>query len=140
MITNTVTHKMSRMAFLSKLFRPVKADEMNTVVNNGNAGAGGTPLSGGATAVVLTDHIRTVYSREIEFQAMPIMRFHQFADVKEELGVQPGLEIKMMTYNNLKLGGKLTEGVRMKTQSLSSTMKGIKVSERGNAVSVSELA
>lgn len=136
---NKVNYKMSRMAFLSKLFRPVKADEINTVVNGG-AGAGGTALTGGQTPVVLTDHIRTVYSKEIEFKAMPIMRFTQFADVKTELGVQPGLEIKMMTYNNLKMGGKLTEGVRMSTQSLSSSMKGISVSERGNAVSVSELA
>ena len=71
---------------------------------------------------------------------MPSMRFAQFADVKTELGTQPGLSIQMMTYNNLKLGGKLTEGVHMKTQAMSSTMKSITVSERGNAVSVSELA
>src|SRR3712207_1053907 len=107
-------------------FRTAKADEMNTVVNKGSS-KGGTALTGGATPVVLDNHVRTVYSKEIEFKALPIMKFAQFARVKTELNVQPGLEIQMMTYNNLKLGGKLTEGVHMKTQSLSSTMKGIKV-------------
>lgn len=128
-------HKVKKNSIFSRLFRSVKADEMNTVVNNGS-----TPLTGGATPVLLQDHVRIVYSKEIEFKALPIMKFAQFAKVKTELGTQPGLEIQMMTYNNLKLGGKLTEGVHMKTQSLSSTMKGIKVGERGNAVSVSELA
>lgn len=132
--------KKSKLAFLHGLLRPVKADEINTVVNNGNTEQGGTPLSGGQTAVVLGDNVRAVYSREIEFQAMPIMRFAQFADVKTELQTQPGLSIQMMTYNNLKLGGKLTEGVHMKTQAMSTSMKSITVSERGNAISVSELA
>lgn len=91
-------------------------------------------------AVKLDNHVRIVYSREIEFKAMPIMRFAQFAKVKTELGVQPGLTIQMMTYDNLRLGGKLTEGTRMKTQALSSSMKPITVGERGNAVAVSELA
>lgn len=108
------------------------ANKMNTVVATGD-------LAGG-TAVVLDNHVRQVYSKEIEFSAMPIMKFVQFAKVKTELGTQPGLSIQMMTYNNLAKGGKLQEGVRMQTQALSSSMKEIKVSERGNAISVSELA
>ena len=120
---------------LLKLFiRTAKADEINTVVQ-----PTGTNLDGG-TALLLDNHVRTVYSKEIEFKAMPIMRFVQFAKVKTELGTQPGLTIQMMTYNNLKKGGALTEGVRMSPQSLSSTMKSITVGERGNSVAVSELA
>lgn len=119
---------------LFNLFRTVKADEINTVIQ-----PSGTTLDGG-TAVKLDNHVRTVYSKEIEFKAMPIMRFVQFAKVKTELGTQPGLTIQMMTYNNLKKGGALQEGVRMSPQSLSSTMKSITVGERGNAVAVSELA
>lgn len=123
------------MKKLLKLFvRTAKADEINTVTQ-----PSGTKLDGG-TAVLLDNHVRTVYSKEIEFKAMPIMRFVQFAKVKTELGTQPGLTIQMMTYNNLKKGGELTEGVRMSPQSLSSTMKSITVGERGNAVAVSELA
>lgn len=117
------------------MFANVFANQMNTVT----VGTG-TALSGGAEAVKLDNHTRVVYSKEIEFKAMPIMRFLQFAKQKTELGVEPGLTISMMTYNNLKRGGALQEGTRMTTQALSSTMKQIKVGERGNAVSVSELA
>lgn len=119
---------------MKQFLRTARADEINTVVQ-----ANGTVLEGG-TAVKLDNHVRVVYSKEIEYKAMPIMRFVQFAKVKTELGTQPGLTIQMMTYNNLKKGGKLDEGVRMHAQSLSSTMKSITVGERGNAVSVSELA
>ena len=116
-----------------KLFRrflvSAKAEvgHMSTaVVNSGNN-------------VKLTNAIRTVYSKEIEYKALPVMRFLQFATVKTELGVQPGLTIQMLTYDNLKLGGSLTEGTNMKTQALSSSMKSITVTEYGNAVGVSEL-
>ena len=106
---------------------------INTVVSTASGLAGGD-------SVQLTNHVRAVYSKEIEFTAMPIMKFLQFAKVKTELGTQPGLTIQMMTYNNLTKGGSLTEGVRMGTQALSSTMKSITVGERGNAVAVTELA
>jgi N4-gp56 family major capsid protein len=109
------------------------ANQINTVVNSATGLAGGD-------AVQLPNHVRAVYSKEIEFKAMPIMRFLQFAKQKTELGVEPGLTISMMTYNNLKKGGALTEGVRLQTQALSSTMKQITVGERGNAIAVSELA
>lgn len=99
-----------------------------------------------ATAVVnegsnvkLDQLTRVVYSREIEFKALPVMRFFQFAQVKTELGTTPGLTIQMLTYDNLKLGGGLKEGTRMTTQALSSSMKSITVAEKGNAVAVSEL-
>ena len=121
--------------FAPKIFKNVYAQsKMNTVTRET-----GTSLDGGE-AVKLDHHVRAVYSKEIEFQAQPIMRWAQFARVKTELGVQPGLTINMMTYNNLAKGGPLTEGVRMQTTTLSSTMKSITVGERGNAVSVSELA
>lgn len=87
----------------------------------------------------LTNAIRTVYSKEIEFKAMPNMRFLQFAVEKTELGIQPGMTIQMLTYNNLNLGGSLKEGVKMQTQALSSSMKSITVGERGNAIAVTEL-
>lgn len=82
---------------------------------------------------------RVVYAKEIEFKALPNMRFFQFATVKTELGVTPGLTIQMLTYDNLQLGGSLTEGTRMNTQALSQSMKSITVKEFGNAVQVSEL-
>lgn len=85
-----------------------------------------------------TDAVRTVYSKEIEFKALPNMRFLQFASVKTELGVEPGLTISMLTYDNLKMGGELTENVKMVTQALSGSTKQITVTEYGNAVAASE--
>lgn len=102
-----------------------------------------------ATAVVEADDnsaadkldygTREVWSKEIEYKAMPLMMFYQFAEIKTELGVEPGLTINMLTWDNLKLGGALTELTDMKTQALSNSMKQITVQEYGNAVSASEL-
>jgi N4-gp56 family major capsid protein len=97
-------------------------------------------LGDGSTGVKLDEAVRDVYSREIEYKAIPNMRFLQFAEVKTELGTEPGLTINMMTYDNLSMGGELTEGTDMETQSLSASQKSIQVGERGNAVAVSELA
>lgn len=88
---------------------------------------------------LFSDLVRKVYSREIEFAALPNMRFAQFARVKTELNVEPGLTISMMTYDNLALGGVLEEGKNIETQALAGSMKELKVHEHGNAVSVSEL-
>lgn len=98
-----------------------------------------TAVTHSGNNVKLTNAVRVVYSKEIEYKALPVMRFLQFANVKTELGVQPGLTIQMLTYDNLKLGGSLTEGTNMTTQALSSSMKSITVQEYGNAVGVSEL-
>lgn len=110
-------------------------DYMGTVTQNT-----GTSLDNGYTAQKLDNMVRVVYSKEVMFKATPIMKFLQFAKEKTELGVEPGLTISMMTYNNLKRGKKLTEGKKLNSQALSSSMKQITVSEYGNAVSISELA
>ena len=101
-----------------------------TVATAKGASNGGTLFS---------DAVRIVYSKEIEFKALPNMRFMQFATVKTELGVEPGLTISMLTYDNLVLGGKLEEMKNLTTQALSGSMKQLTVTEYGNAISVSEL-
>ena len=90
-------------------------------------------------SIKFTDAVRMVYSKEIEFKALPVMRFFQFATVKTELGTEPGLTISMLTYDNLALGGALTEMTSMTTQALSGSTKQITVQEYGNAVAASEL-
>jgi N4-gp56 family major capsid protein len=87
----------------------------------------------------LSQAIMDVYSKEIYFQAQPLLRFDQFARKKTELGKAAGQKITMMRYNNLTPGGALTENVAMSTQSLSATQFDISVKEYGNAVAVSEL-
>ena len=120
--------KSQVMNFLSAI--TVKAFADTTVATTQGQTNGGTLFSDGT---------RLVYSREIEFKALPIMRFSQFATQKTELGVEPGLTISMLTYDNLKLGGALQEMQNMSTQALSGSMKQITVQEHGNAVSNSEL-
>jgi len=98
----------------------------------GYAAAGGDALA---------PAIQTIWSKEILFQAMPVLRFEQFAVKKTELGVQPGLTINFMRYNNLAVdqtGSELTEGVRMEPVSLSASQIQITVKEHGKAVAVTE--
>lgn len=129
--------KNKKESLITKLIgmRTASADVMNTIVQDT-----GTKLGNGTDALKLDNHLRQVYSNEIMYKAMPIMKFLQFAKVQTELNTQPGLSIQIMTYDNLKRGGELIEGTQMTTQGLSSSMKEIKVAERGNAISVSELA
>ena len=69
-----------------------------------------TAVATGGSNVKMDHAVRTVYAKEIEFKALPNMRFYQFATIKTELGKTPGLTIQMLTYDNLKLGKQLTEG------------------------------
>ena len=118
-----------KLSQIKKLF-VTKAYAAVTVATQVGANNGGTLFSNGT---------RIVYSKEIEFKALPLMRFSQFATQKTELGVEPGLTIAMLTYDNLALGGALEEMRDMTTQALSGSMKQITVVEHGNAVSNSEL-
>jgi N4-gp56 family major capsid protein len=100
----------------------------------------GTAITGSTS---LTPAIQSIWSKEILFQAMPILRFEQFAVKKTELGVTPGLTVAFMKYNNLDVdavnGAALTEGIRMTTSALSAFQYKITVGEQGKAISVSEL-
>ena len=91
----------------------------------------------------LSPAIQTIWSKEILFQAMPVLRFEQFAVKKTELGVMPGLTVNFMRYNNLTtddaVGAELTEGVRMEPSALSASQIQITVKEQGKSVAVTEL-
>lgn len=105
----------------------------------GTGALSGSPTGYGGSNTNLTQAIQTIWSKEILFQSMPILRFEQFAVKKTELGVQPGLTINFMRYNNLGAASQLTEGVRMETHALSASQYSITVAEQGYAVAVSEL-
>lgn len=129
--------KKLKTIILGKIFNQVFAESTNGV--NTVVTTTGTTTDDGK-AVKLDNHVRQVYSKEIMFKAQPVMKFLQFAKIKTELGVQPGLSIQMLTYDNIKRGGQLTEGTHIKTNTMSSSMKEIKVYEYGNALAFSELA
>ena len=122
--------QVMKMKLLSFVTMKAHADNAVTVATQTGATNGGT---------IFTDGTRVVYSKEIEFHALPNMRFSQFATQKTELGVEPGLTISMLTYDNLKMGGVLEEMKDMSTQALSGSLKQLTVFEHGNAVSNSEL-
>jgi len=87
----------------------------------------------------LTDAIRTVYSSLIMFAAMPVERFVQFAEIREELGVSPGLTIQFLKYNALDDAEDLVEQTDMEVEALVSSTASITVAEKGKAVGVTEL-
>ena len=95
------------------------------------------------SSTALSPAIQTIWSKEILFQAMPVLRFEQFAVKKTELGVQPGLTINFMRYSNLEVdqevGATLDEGVRMEPVALSASQIQITVGEQGQALAVTEL-
>ena len=107
------------------------------VTGTGNLAAAPTAYSGANSQ--LTQSIQTIWSKEILFQSMPILRFEQFAVKKTELGVAPGLQINFMRYNNLGFAAPLVEGVRMSTSALTAQQFSITVAEHGYAIAVSEL-
>ena len=109
----------------------------SAVTGTGNLAAAPTAYSGSNSQ--LTQAIQTIWSKEILFQSMPILRFEQFAVKKTELGVAPGLQINFMRYNNLGFAGSLVEGVRMSTNALTAQQFSITVAEHGYAIAVSEL-
>lgn len=97
-----------------------------------------TATATGAGLSVLGDVIQTVYSQEVLLAAQPLLKFDQFAVVKTELNVSPGMTIQFLGYDNIALGGKLTEGTQMTTKTLSTNTRQITVYEYGNAVATSE--
>lgn len=87
----------------------------------------------------LSEVVLTIYSKDIMFQAQPVLRFDQFAKVKTDLSATPGKQITFFRYDNLTAGGILTEGVALPTQALAGSQVSIAVYEYGNAVAVSNM-
>ena len=132
----TGTTRIATGGDFSNYVAPVGYDHIsgvdNTAVGYGAGITTGTTMMGPA--------IQTIWSKEILFQSMPVLRFEQFAVKKTELGTMPGLTVNFMRYNNLPIpAGPLVEGVRMKTHAISAQQYSITVAEQGFAVAVSEL-
>ncbi len=106
----------------------------------GTSQLAGAPTAYSGSNTSLSTAIQTIWSKEILFQAMPILRFEQFAVKKTELGVAPGLRVNFLRYKNFAVDPTpLTEGVRMTTNALTAEQIAITVAEHGYAVAVSEL-
>lgn len=97
-----------------------------------------TAVATGAGFNQLVNATRDVFSAELWFAALPVLKFDQFSTKKTELGVQPGKTIQIPKYGNLKRGGALVEGVRLQTKSMSLSLAPLTVGESGNAIGFSE--
>lgn len=85
----------------------------------------------------LPNVVHTIYSKEIYFQALPVMRFAQFAVNKEELGKESGDTIQFIRYDNLEEGGKIEENENMPEVPMNDQAIQITVDEYGNATKMS---
>lgn len=102
------------------------------------SGVMNTAYASGAGMAPLANSVREVFSAEILYNALPLLRFEQFCARRTELNTQPGNTIRIQRSGSIKRGGQLQEGVHMRTQPMSSSYTSITVYEQGNAVSVSE--
>jgi len=132
----TGTTRMATGGDFSQYVAPTGYSGLATVDNTG-VGYAGSVTTG---STMMGPAIQTIWSKEILFQSMPVLRFEQFAVKKAELGTMPGLTVNFMRYNNLPVpSGPLVEGVRMKTHAITANQYAITVQEQGFAVAVSEL-
>ena len=107
-------------------------DQLTTAIALDGTGTSGQNIR-------LSEVVLTIYSKDIMFQAQPVLRFDQFAKVKTDLSATPGKQITFFRYDNLSAGGLLTEGVALSTQALAGSQVSIAVYEYGNAVAVSNM-
>lgn len=97
--------------------------------------------SGGSPeAVPFSDAIIDVWSREILFEAEPLLRFDQVATRKEELGVLPGKTIKFLRYAALEGGDEIDEDEEIETDVLETSVIELSVKQHVKAISFSEFA
>lgn len=97
-----------------------------------------TVSAAGAGTSPMTDATRTVFSSELWFAALPVLKFDQFATRKTELGAQAGRTISMPKMGAIKRGSRLVEAQRLQTRAMSMSSTTITVGEVGNAVGFSE--
>lgn len=132
----TGTTRLASGGSYSNYVAPAGYSGLATMDNTG-VGYGAATVTG---STMMGPAIQTIWSKEILFQSMPVLRFEQFAVKKTELGTMPGLTVNFMRYNNLPIpSGSLVEGVRMKTHAITANQYAITVAEEGFGVAVSEL-
>lgn len=96
-----------------------------------------TGAASGSTDFVVTGipaNILTVHTNDLLFEAMPVMRYDQFAVVRTDLQAEPGDTISFSKYGNLTTGGTIGEDEDLEAEAMSKTSVTISVTEYGKAV------
>lgn len=86
------------------------------------------------TVVGIPENILTLHTNDLLLAAMPVMRYDQFAIVRNDLQADAGDTISFSRYGNLRRGGSIGESVDLETKSMKRTAVTIAVTEYGNAV------
>lgn len=94
----------------------------------------GTATAGDVVAIGISNNILKVHTNDLLLEAMPVMRFDQFAVVRTDLTAEPGDTIVFSKYGNLTRGGALSEQTDLVRKSMNKTAIPISVTEYGNAV------
>lgn len=100
---------------------------LNSAISSGN---GYNPI---------TPEVRDFYSQEIFFQAQPVMKFLQFAKIKNDLTAIRGKSIVFIKYSNLDSGGSLEEHDTLVPKSMAASEVQISIKEQANAIQMSEM-
>lgn len=97
--------------------------------------------SGKATAgdvVALPQALLDVYSADVEYNSLEVLRYEEVFVMKDELRAVPGQAIKFTTYDDIAIGGELTEHTNMETKNTTASQVTHSVKEYGNAVGITE--
>jgi N4-gp56 family major capsid protein len=90
--------------------------------------------------VSIPQEFLTWYSQEIEHNALPIMRFEEFAVKHNDLEKQAGDSIAFTRFGDIERGGALMESQPLIERAMKAAQYSVTVTEYGNAVGVTQKA
>lgn len=96
----------------------------------------------GATAgdfIKLDNQILDVWAQEVLFQAQPNLKFESICQTRTELGTTPGSTIKFLRYSSLTGKSEIAETDSVVSDSFSTSLVSISVTEHAKAVAFTEL-
>ncbi len=95
-----------------------------------------TGAASSGAIVGIPANILTLHTNDLLFEAMPVMRYDQFAIVRTDLSVQPGGTISFSKYGNIDRGGSIAEATDVVLKSMSKSVITITVTEYMNAIGI----
>jgi len=89
--------------------------------------------------IKLDNQILDVWANEVLFQAQPNLKFESICMLRQELGTTPGSTIKFLRYSSLTGKSEIAETDTVVTDSFSTSLLSISVTEHAKAVAFTEL-
>jgi N4-gp56 family major capsid protein len=93
-----------------------------------------TGAADGTNVTGIPANILTLHTNDLLFEALPVMRYDQFAVVRTDLMADPGDTISFSKYGNLTRGGSIAEDADLESEAMSKSAVTISVTEYGKAV------